>query len=171
MKLFDYDSSLMRFFTFLCNLTLLNIIWFLGCLPVVTAGASTVGLYYSADQLRMGDSAVWKNYKIGWKRHWKKATPVWLLFAVILFAFFYDYFSLSSPYLRFLKSARGGLAGSTSVTGINNFRIYYYCMSVCSTAEPCGHCGTLSAKDLPPASLTDAMNCIRHEPHVQDEAS
>ena len=29
----------------------------------------------------------------------------------------YDYFSLSSPYLRFLKSARGGLAGSTSVTG------------------------------------------------------
>ena len=95
MKLFDYDSSLMRFFTFLCNLTLLNVIWFLGCLPVVTAGASTVGLYYSADQLRMGDAAVWKNYKIGWKRHWKKATPVWLLFAFILFAFFYNYFSLT----------------------------------------------------------------------------
>ncbi len=95
MQIFNYDSPLMQFFSFLSRLTLLNIVWFLGCLPVVTAGASTVALYYSVDQLRMGDTAVWKNFRIGWKRHWKKATPVWLLFALILFAFFYDYFSLT----------------------------------------------------------------------------
>ena len=95
MRLFDYESPLMQFFTFLSRLTLLNVIWFLGCLPIVTAGASTVALYYSADQLRMGDQAVWKNYKLGWRRHWKKATPVWLMLAVILFAFYYDYFMLT----------------------------------------------------------------------------
>jgi len=95
MKLFAYDSPLMRFFAFLSRLTLLNMIWFLGCLPVVTAGASTVGLYYAADQLRLGDIAVWKNYRAGWKRHWKQATVVWLLFGLILFAFSYEYFILT----------------------------------------------------------------------------
>ena len=95
MKLFDYDSPLMRFFTFLSRLTLLNIVWFAGCLPIVTAGASTVGLYYAADRLRKGDIAVWKNYRTGWKKHWKQATPVWLIFALILFVFSYDYFILT----------------------------------------------------------------------------
>ena len=95
MKLFNYDGPLMQFFVFLSRLTLLNVVWFLGCLPVVTAGASTVGLYYAADQLRLGNTDVWKNYREGWKRHWKQATPVWLLFALILFAFSYDYFFLT----------------------------------------------------------------------------
>ena len=95
MKLFEYDGPLMRFFTFLSRLTLLNVVWFLGCLPIVTGGASTVGLYYAADRLRLGDPAVWKNFRIGWKRHWKQATPVWILFLLILFAFSYDYFILT----------------------------------------------------------------------------
>ena len=95
MKLFEYDSPLMRFITLLSRLTLLNIVWFAGCLPVVTAGASTAGLYYAADQLRLGDPAVWKNYKAGWKKHWKQATPVWLVFALILLGFSYDYFILT----------------------------------------------------------------------------
>ncbi len=95
MKIFEYDSPLMRFFTFLSRLTLLNVVWFLGCLPVVTGGASTAGLYYAADQLRLGDPAVWKNFRTGWKRHWKQATPVWLLLLLILFAFSYDYFILT----------------------------------------------------------------------------
>ncbi len=95
MKIFNYDSPLMQFFIFLSRLTLLNVVWFLGCLPVVTAGASTAGLYYAADQLRLGGTDVWKFYKTGWLRHWKQATPVWLLFALILFAFSYNYFFLT----------------------------------------------------------------------------
>ena len=109
MKIFEYDSPMMQFITLLCNLTLLNIIWFVGCIPIVTVGASTVGLYYSADQLRRGDPSVWKNYRAGWKLHWKQASVIWALLALILIGFYYDFFLLldeqiwgSSPILTVL---------------------------------------------------------------------
>ena len=45
MKLFDHDGPLMRALTYLGNLILLNLVFLLCCLPVVTAGAACAALY------------------------------------------------------------------------------------------------------------------------------
>lgn len=39
MKVFEYDSSFMKFILLLSRLTVLNIIWLLCCIPVVTTAA------------------------------------------------------------------------------------------------------------------------------------
>lgn len=88
MKLFDYDSGLMQFITLLSRLTLLNIIWTICCLPVVTVGAATAAQYYSAQKLYEGDTHVFGNFRAGLRLYWKKATIIWLFTAILSAAFF-----------------------------------------------------------------------------------
>ncbi len=90
MKLFGYDSAFMRFFMQLFYLTIANLLWILGCLPVVTVGASTAGLYYALDRLHREDTAIWKNYRTGFKLHWKKATIGWLITAAFAAVLIYE---------------------------------------------------------------------------------
>ncbi len=87
MKLFDYDGSFMQFTTLLSRLTLLNILWTLCCIPVVTAGAATAAQYYSAKKLSEGDTHVFGNFRAGFSLYWKKATVIWLFAAVLSAAF------------------------------------------------------------------------------------
>ena len=47
MRLFNPDSPLMQFLTRLADLVILNILWILFSLPIVTLGASTTALYRS----------------------------------------------------------------------------------------------------------------------------
>ena len=45
-KLFDLDSPIMNFLGKLADLIILNILAFICCIPIVTAGASMTALYY-----------------------------------------------------------------------------------------------------------------------------
>lgn len=87
MKLFDYDGGFIRFVILLSHLTLLNIIWTLCCLPVVTAGAATAAQHYSALKLSQGDTHVLRNFKDGLKLHWKKSSLFWAAFLILSVSF------------------------------------------------------------------------------------
>ncbi len=50
-KFFDIDSVFMQLLTKAANIMLLNILWFVCCLPIITAGASTGAMYTVALQL------------------------------------------------------------------------------------------------------------------------
>lgn len=91
MKLFDYDSSFMRFMSLLSRITLINILWFICCIPIVTIGASTMAQHYSVNCLIDGNYSVFSSFKKGFKLHWKRATIVWLILAVLSVAFFVAY--------------------------------------------------------------------------------
>lgn len=91
MKLFDYDSGFMRAATILSRLTLLNIFWLVCCIPIVTIGASTVAMHYSALQLMNGNRHVIKTFKEGFSLHWKRSSIVWLIQAILAAAFFVFY--------------------------------------------------------------------------------
>ena len=82
MKAFEYDSGFMKFAILLSRLTLLNLIWLIACIPVVTIGASTAAMHYSAAKLMNDDSHVFGNYKTGFRTYWKKGTVIWLITAV-----------------------------------------------------------------------------------------
>ena len=45
-KLLDPESPIMQFITKIAHSAYLNVLWFVCCLPIVTAGASTTALFY-----------------------------------------------------------------------------------------------------------------------------
>ena len=116
MKFFDYDSAFMRFALLLSRLTILNLIWLVSCLPLVTAGAATAAQYYSISRLIDGDPAVWKNFRAGLKLYWKRASVVWLILAGLSCAFFTSYYILSN--IRALSGTpASGISGLQILTG------------------------------------------------------
>lgn len=96
MKFFDYNSGFMRFALLLSRLTILNLIWLVCCIPVITAGAATAAQYYSVRQLLAGDTAIFKNFRTGIKLYWKRASVIWLLFAILTAAFCVAYYILTN---------------------------------------------------------------------------
>jgi uncharacterized membrane protein YesL len=79
----------------LARLTGLNLLWLLCCIPIVTAGPSTASMYYAANQMRLGDNHFFRNFKAGWKKHWKQALPVGILFVILIAVFYYGYTAIS----------------------------------------------------------------------------
>ncbi len=96
MKLFDYDSGFMQFITLLSRLTLLNILWTVCCIPVVTAGAATAAQYYSAQKLFEGDTHIFGNFRAGIRLYWRKSTIIWLFTALLSSAFLIGFYILTT---------------------------------------------------------------------------
>lgn len=96
MKFFDYNSGFMRFALLLSRLTILNLIWLICCIPVITAGVSTAAQYYSIRRLMNGDTAVFRNFRIGMRLYWKQASVIWLILAVLASSFAMAYYILDN---------------------------------------------------------------------------
>ena len=79
-NIFRPDSPLMRFMMLITNLIALNILWLLGCIPVVTAGASTVAMHsVLIGYINGKDDAVLKPFFRAFKENIRIVTPLWLL--------------------------------------------------------------------------------------------
>lgn len=62
------------------DMFILNLIYILSCIPVITIGASTTALYYTT--LKMAEnkeSYVWRDYWKAFKMNLKQATAIWLV--------------------------------------------------------------------------------------------
>lgn len=61
----------------------LNILWFLCCIPLITAGASTTALFYvSLKLVRNEEGNVTKNFFHSFKMNFRQGTKVWLILSV-----------------------------------------------------------------------------------------
>ncbi len=73
MKQLNFDSSFMQFLSRCADLIILNVLWVLCCLPVITIGASTTALYrcmlnmYSED-LPTGAKTFFRAFKSNFKQ-------------------------------------------------------------------------------------------------------
>ena len=82
MKLFSPDSKFMRAMSTLGDLMLLNLVFLLCCIPVVTVGAAVTALDTAAFQIVRGtaDRPVALFFR-SFRRNLRPATLLWLLFA------------------------------------------------------------------------------------------
>lgn len=87
MKLFNIESPLMRFFTKVGDLILLNFLWILCCLPVITIGASTTAMY-SCLLNRSIESSTVKRFFKSFANNLGQAT-ILLLVEVVVFLLVY----------------------------------------------------------------------------------
>lgn len=83
MKLLDPDSPIMSFLARVADLVILNVLWLLCCLPVVTAGASTTAMHHVVRHLQEESiSSVTRDFFRSFKSDFRQATPVYLLLLI-----------------------------------------------------------------------------------------
>jgi uncharacterized membrane protein YesL len=93
---FKLDSPFMKLLTLVTNLVCLNVLWLLCCLPIFTAGASTVAMYHVIIQyVTHQDDAVMKPFFKAFKDNFKATTPIWILNFLIALALAAEAFYLS----------------------------------------------------------------------------
>lgn len=85
-KIFDINSPVMCFFAMVANLFMVNLLFIICCLPVVTVGASFAALNKVAKDvvLDKGDTAVFKPFFRAFCENFKQATIIWLIVAIVL---------------------------------------------------------------------------------------
>lgn len=83
MKLFNPDSPLMSFLTRLADLVILNLLWLVCCVPVVTIGASTTAMYHVLRHLQDGGvTSITRDFFQSFKSDFKQATLVYLVLLI-----------------------------------------------------------------------------------------
>lgn len=83
MNLLAIDSPLMRFFGRIGDIIILNLMFVVTSLPVITIGTSLSALYGVAMKIVRGGPSVWKEYWKAWKRNFKTATICWLIMVMV----------------------------------------------------------------------------------------
>ena len=80
MKFFSYESKFSQLLLKLCNACMLNVLWFLCSLPIVTMGAATTALYYACLKIvREEDSHVAAQFFRSFRQNFRQATQIWLI--------------------------------------------------------------------------------------------
>ncbi len=76
------------------DLVLINLLWFVLSLPIITLPATMAGLVYYTHELAHGESMSWKDFFIGMKKYFWPSMRCLLLNLVIIFImiFYYEYF-------------------------------------------------------------------------------
>ena len=81
---FDPNGAFARGMERVWSLIVLNVLWLVCSLPVVTMGASCAALYQVLGKLIAGeDGHVARQFFRAWGENWKKATPVWLILLAV----------------------------------------------------------------------------------------
>lgn len=79
-KIFDVDNPVFRAIGTFGNIVLLNILWLVCSLPVITMGASTTALIYACMKLHRREGYVCANFFHSFRENWKQATALFLIF-------------------------------------------------------------------------------------------
>ncbi len=97
----------MRTMMLITNLLCVNALWLLCCIPVITAGASTVAMYSVLHGYIRGEDEVVKPFFRAFKENFRVVTPVWLVNFLIGAVMVAEIFYLSVGSQMWLKVVFG----------------------------------------------------------------
>lgn len=96
-RLFNPDNPVMQFISKIFDLVILNLIFILSCIPVVTVGASLSGLYYvSLKMVRGEEPYIWQNFWKGFRQNFKQGTALWMMFLAACVFLGMDFYIINS---------------------------------------------------------------------------
>lgn len=83
-SLFSLDNPLMQILTRICDLMIVNLLFLVSCIPVITIGAAICGMTKVCQAIVMGDErSIWRHFVSGFKDNFKQSTIVWLLTVLV----------------------------------------------------------------------------------------
>lgn len=110
-KLFRMDSPLMRFLTKIADLMVLNILFCVTSIPLITIGASWTALYsVTLKMVRDEECSVSRSYFRSFRQNFRQATLLWLGVLVVLALLVLD--------IRVLNGMAGGTAPGLLRVGV-----------------------------------------------------
>lgn len=84
MKKLNIDNWFFRTMALIGDWVLLSVLWVIGCLPVVTAGAATLSVFAVAHKMAAGqDYDVCRDFCKAFRRDFRQATVIWLPMLVL----------------------------------------------------------------------------------------
>jgi len=82
-KIFDINNPVWTFMAKMVDVFVLHFLWFICCLPIVTAGPATIALYYSMMKTVKDDNPHYvRSFFKSFKQNMKQGIPMGLLFLV-----------------------------------------------------------------------------------------
>lgn len=110
-KLFRMDSPLMRFLTKIADMMVLNILFCVTSIPLITIGASWTALYsVTLKMVRDEEGSVSRSYFQSFRQNFRQATLLWLGVLVVLALLVLD--------IRVLNGMAGGTAPGLLRVGV-----------------------------------------------------
>ena len=110
-KLFRMDSPLMRFLTKIADLMVLNVLFCVTSIPLITIGASWTALYsVTLKMVRDEEGSVSRSYFRSFRQNFRQATLLWLGVLVVLALLVLD--------IRVLNGMTGGTAPGLLRVGV-----------------------------------------------------
>lgn len=89
--LFNYDNPVWRFIGKFWDVLIVNLLWMICSIPIVTIGASTTAMYYVTLRLvRDEDGYTIKSFFKSFKENFKQATIIWLIFLAVIMVLGFD---------------------------------------------------------------------------------
>jgi len=86
-----YDSSFFRVLGKITDCFYLSTLWIVGCIPVVTAGASTEALLYTANKVLRDDRGyIARDFFGEFKKSFRRMTIVWVIQAAVLMVLLFN---------------------------------------------------------------------------------
>lgn len=83
-NLFRYDNKFFEILGKITNIVILNLLFIISCLPVITIGASITALYYGAMQMvKEEETYIVKEFIKRFKENFKISTLVWCIMLII----------------------------------------------------------------------------------------
>ena len=94
-RLFNYDGQLMQSLNKITDCIILSFLWLIFSIPIITFGASTTALYYTANKvIRHNRSHVLREFWSAFKMNFKQSTVVWFVLFVITIVLGVDFIFL-----------------------------------------------------------------------------
>lgn len=95
-SIFSLDSPIIRFMSRIWDLMVLNLLFLLCLIPVVTGGASLTALFKVVQNMTYDkDSGVIKPFFRAFRENFKAVTPIWLMFVLAAVSLVCDFFLLN----------------------------------------------------------------------------
>lgn len=92
-KMFNYENPVWQFMNRVADLLILNIIFMIFCIPIVTIGASYTALtYVTVKIVRKEDTYIWKEFLKSFKTNFKQSTIMWLIMLAFILMLSLDLF-------------------------------------------------------------------------------
>lgn len=121
-----HDSLFFRIIYAISDIAVLSILWFIGCVPVITIVASTTALFYVCGKKVKGDDPkIIKEFIKSYKQNFKQSLGLTVILAIV-------WYSSVTYFMMSFSSLKGGFSLSAVIMLIVAFEVVMLTLYMCA---------------------------------------